>query len=117
MIAWCMAWNTPALRHSEISACATAHDLMGGFSKAYAMTGWRLGISRAAASQNYGRRAQNSPVIMQLCRQIQPCRNMRPSKPYSGESLRSSVDVYEYDRRRRSLSMVFRQIGLPTFEP
>lgn len=87
--------------------------LMGGFSKAYAMTGWRLGWLAAPADITAATRKIHQYGIMSAPTIAQ----------YAGlEALRSG-EVYvqemvaEYNRRRRVIVSGLREIGLPTFEP
>lgn len=87
--------------------------LLGGFSKAYAMTGWRLGYVAAP------------PVITAAIRKIHQYAIM--SAPTASQhaalaAVRNAEDDVqrmraEYDRRRQVIVNGFRQIGLPTFEP
>jgi aminotransferase len=87
--------------------------LLGGFSKAYAMTGWRLGWLAAPADITAAVRKVHQYAIMSAPTMSQ----------YAGlEALQSgegSVQsmVAEYDRRRQVIVQGFNSIGLPTFEP
>jgi aminotransferase len=86
--------------------------LMGGFSKAYAMTGWRLGWLAAPADICGAVRKIHQYGIMSAPTAAQ----------YAGlEALRhgaaaTQMMVTEYDRRRQVLLAGLRRIGLPTFE-
>lgn len=86
--------------------------LLGGFSKAYAMTGWRLGWLAAPADVTAATRKIHQYAIMSAPTVAQ----------YAGlEALREGERdvlqmVAEYDRRRRVIVDGFNQIGLPTFE-
>jgi aminotransferase len=87
--------------------------LMGGFSKAYAMTGWRLGWVAAPADIIAATRKVHQYAIMSAPTMAQ----------YAGlEALRSGEQacaemVAEYDRRRKTLVAGLNSLGLPTFEP
>lgn len=87
--------------------------LLGGFSKAYAMTGWRLGWMAAPAEITAAVRKVHQYAIMSAPTMSQ----------FAGlEAFRSGetavVDmVSEYDRRRQVIVSGLNQIGLPTFEP
>jgi aminotransferase len=87
--------------------------LMGGFSKAYAMTGWRLGWLAAPADIVAAVRKVHQYAIMSAPTMAQ----------YAGlEALAHGEEdvqamVAEYDRRRRAIVAGFNGIGLPTFEP
>jgi aminotransferase len=87
--------------------------LMGGFSKAYAMTGWRLGWLAAPADILGATRKVHQYAIMSAPTMAQ----------YAGlEALTSGENdvqamVSEYDRRRRAIVGGLNSIGLHTFEP
>ena len=87
--------------------------LLGGFSKAYAMTGWRLGWMAAPAEITGAVRKVHQYAIMSAPTMSQ----------FAGlEALRHGEDsvqtmVAEYDRRRQVIVQGFNSIGLPTFEP
>ena len=87
--------------------------LLGGFSKAYAMTGWRLGYLGAPAEIALAVRKIHQYAIMSA---------PTMSQHAALEAIRSGEeDVQtmraEYDRRRRFLVAGLNSIGLPTFEP
>ncbi len=87
--------------------------LLGGFSKDYAMTGWRVGYACANAEILAAIRKIHQYIIM--------------SAPTMGQAaaleglLHAESDVREmvreYDQRRQVIVSGFRAIGLPTFEP
>ena len=87
--------------------------LMGGFSKAYAMTGWRVGWLCAPAHLLEGIVKVHQYAIMSAPTMAQDA------------ALRALTDgerdvqamVAEYDRRRRLVVDGFNALGLPTFEP
>ena len=87
--------------------------LMGGFSKAYAMTGWRVGWLCAPAAllegivkvHQYG--IMSAPTIAQ---------DAALEALLHGEPDVQRM-VAEYDRRRRLLVDGLNALGLPTFEP
>jgi aminotransferase len=87
--------------------------LLGGFSKAYAMTGWRLGWLAAPADITAAVRKVHQYAIMSAPTMSQ----------YAGlEALRFGEEsvqamVAEYDRRRQVVVSGLNSIGLPTFEP
>lgn len=102
--------------HVCAAACEGARDLtvlMGGFSKAYAMTGWRLGWLAAPADICGAVRKVHQYGIMSAPTAAQ----------YAGLAalLHGEADVQlmvnEYDQRRQVLVAGLRRIGLPTFEP
>jgi aminotransferase len=87
--------------------------LLGGFSKAYAMTGWRLGWLAAPVD------------IVAACRKVHQYAIMSAptASQYGGlEALRDGEQsvqamVAEYNRRRQVIVNGLNSIGLPTFEP
>ena len=103
-------------RHRPFSALPGMRErtiLMGGFSKAYAMTGWRVGWLAAPAAILEGIVKVHQYGIM--------------SAPTTAQDaalealLHGDADVErmvaEYDRRRRLVVDGLNAIGLPTFEP
>jgi aminotransferase len=87
--------------------------LLGGFSKAYAMTGWRLGWVAAPAPLAEAVMKVHQYVMMSAPTAAQYAGIAALD---TGESFVSEM-VAEYNRRRRLIVDGFRAIGLPTFEP
>lgn len=87
--------------------------LLGGFSKDYAMTGWRVGYVCAPADLLEAMMKVHQYVIMSAptAGQAAALEALRSGEPYVLEMLG------EYDRRRRVLVDGLNSIGLPTFEP
>ena len=87
--------------------------LLGGFSKAYAMTGWRLGWVAApgplaeAVMKVHQYVMMSAPTVAQYA---------GIAALDHGEAFVAEM-VAEYDRRRRLIVAGFRAVGLPTFEP
>ncbi len=103
-------------RHRALSALPGMRErtiLMGGFSKAYAMTGWRIGWVAAPAGilegmlkiHQYG--IMTAPTIAQDAALVA----ILEGEP-EVERMRA-----EYDRRRRLIVDGFNGMGLDTFEP
>jgi aminotransferase len=103
-------------RHRAFSSLPGMRDrtvLMGGFSKAYAMTGWRVGWLAAPAGifegivkvHQYG--IMSAPTVAQDAALVA----IVDGEP-EVERMRA-----EYDRRRRLVVDGFNAIGLDTFEP
>jgi aminotransferase len=103
-------------RHEAVSSLPGMRErtiLLGGFSKAYAMTGWRVGYACAPADLLEGIVKIHQYGIM--------------SAPTTGqdaalEALTSAEDdvermVEEYDHRRRMFVAGLNELGLPTVEP
>ena len=87
--------------------------LIGGFSKTYAMTGWRLGWVAAPA-----------PLAEALMKVHQYVMMSAPTAAqYAGLAALEQGEAFiaemkaEYDRRRRLIVDGLRAVGLPTFEP
>lgn len=87
--------------------------IIGGFSKAYAMTGWRLGWVCAPAALAEAVMKVHQYVMMSAPTAAQYAGIAALDH---GESFVTEM-VGEYDRRRRLIVDGFRAIGLPTFEP
>ena len=87
--------------------------LLQGFSKAYAMTGWRLGYAAGPAELMAGMRKVHQYIIMcaPTAAQLAALEALR-----SGEADVQRM-VAEYDRRRRVVVAGLNDIGLTCFEP
>jgi aminotransferase len=87
--------------------------LLGGFSKAYAMTGWRIGYAAAPAGLLAAMRKVHQYIIMSAptIAQEAAIEALRSAEPYV-EAMRE-----EYDRRRRVIVDGFNRLGLHCFEP
>jgi aminotransferase len=103
-------------RHRAFSSLPGMKDrtiLMGGFSKAYAMTGWRIGWMAAPAA------------ILEGILKIHQYTIMTAPTVAQDAALVAIVDgepevermLAEYDRRRRLVVDSFNRMGLETFEP
>ncbi len=86
---------------------------LGGFSKDYAMTGWRIGFAAAPADILKGLLRIHQYTIMSAPTMAQSAalEALRSGKPYVEQM------VAEYDRRRRLIVSGLNRLGLPTFEP
>jgi aminotransferase len=103
-------------RHRAFSSLPGMRErtiLMGGFSKAYAMTGWRVGWMCAPAA------------ILEGIVKVHQYGIMSAPTTAQDAALRALTDgerdvramLAEYDRRRRLIVDGFNALGLPTFEP
>ncbi len=105
--------------HQHVCVPALSQDiqkrtvLMGGFSKDYAMTGWRLGYAAGPEHIIQGLTRIHQYTIMSAATTAQD----------AGREALISGDKYvremvaEYDRRRRLIVDGFNRLGLTTFEP
>ncbi len=87
--------------------------LLGGFSKGYAMTGWRLGYATGPLEIIKGLRKVHQYVIMSAPTTAQHAALTALAKGEADvERMRQ-----EYDRRRRLIVQGLNSLGLRTFEP
>ncbi len=108
--------GTGAAQHTCFPALPNMRDrtiLLGGWSKDYAMTGWRLGFAAAPREIAAAMRKVHQYTIMSAPTTAQAA---------GLEALRAGeehVEVMrqEYDRRRRLIVGGLNEIGLKTFEP
>jgi aminotransferase len=87
--------------------------LLGGFSKNYAMTGWRVGYAAAPAGIIGGLVRIHQYTIMSAPTMAQLA--ALEAILHGEEHVKEMHD--EYDRRRRLIVGGLNQLGLPTFEP
>jgi aminotransferase len=103
-------------QHTAFSSLPGMRDrtvLLGGFSKSYAMTGWRIGYVAAPADlmagiakvHQYGIMCAPTPA------QFAAIEALRTGEPHV------AAMHAEYDRRRRYVTDRFNEIGLACFEP
>ncbi len=87
--------------------------LLGGFSKAYAMTGWRIGYAAAPKEILNGMVRVHQYTVMSAptISQYAALSAFMIGEPYVQEMLK------EYDRRRKLVVKGLNSIGLKTFEP
>ena len=103
-------------RHRPMSALPGMRErtiLMGGFSKAYAMTGWRVGYLAAPAAILEGIVKVHQYGIMSAPTTAQDA----ALEAIVGGEADVERMLAEYDRRRRLVVDGFNAIGLRTFEP
>jgi aminotransferase len=87
--------------------------LLNGFSKAYAMTGWRIGYA-ASDGEIVGAMTKIHQYTI-LCAPIMG--QMAAIEALKARDSEVEAMVREYDRRRRAMVKGFRDIGLSCFEP
>ena len=87
--------------------------LLGGFSKDYAMTGWRIGYAAGPENLINGLVRVHQFMVMSAptMAQFAALEALTNGEPHVQRM------VAEYDRRRKLLVSGLNQIGLPTFEP
>ena len=87
--------------------------LLGGFSKAYAMTGWRIGYAAAPPAILAAMRKVHQFIIMSAptTGQEAAIEALKIGEPHV-QAMRA-----EYDRRRRTIVDGFNRLGLSCFEP
>lgn len=87
--------------------------LLGGFSKDYAMTGWRIGYAAGPAEliRALVRIHQYTVMSAPTMAQAAALTALQEGEPYV-QAMRA-----EYDRRRRLIVRGLNELGLPTFEP
>ena len=87
--------------------------LLGGFSKDYAMTGWRIGYAAGPSKLISGlvRIHQYSVMSAPTISQFAALEALKTGEPYVKEML------VEYDRRRKLIVGGLNEMGLATFEP
>jgi len=87
--------------------------LLGGFSKDYAMTGWRIGYACGPEGLISGMLRVHQYLVMSApsTAQAAALQALRVGEEYVREMLE------EYNRRRKLIVAGFNELGLPTFEP
>jgi aminotransferase len=87
--------------------------LLGGFSKDYAMTGWRIGYAAGPVDfiQGLVRIHQYTVMSAPTMSQTAALEALKVGEPFVKDMLN------EYDRRRKLIVSGFNRLGLDTFEP
>lgn len=87
--------------------------LLNGFSKAYAMTGWRVGYAAGNSDFIAGMKKihQYTMLCAPITAQVAAVEALKNGKP----GMKKMVE--QYNRRRRLVLQAFREAGLPCFEP
>ena len=107
---------TYGVKHDSIVPLPDMRDrsiLLGGFSKSYAMTGWRIGYAAANADtlESMMKIHQYTMLCASVIAQRAALEALRNGEPQVEEMLA------EYDKRRRVIVKGLNQIGLDCFEP
>ena len=90
---------------------------INGFSKAFAMTGWRIGYACAPRDLLYEMNKIHQYAIMCASRQAQvaACEALKSGRENGYEDILTMRE--SYNRRRRVMLDAFRKMGLECFEP
>lgn len=105
-------------KHVTFSSLPGMRDrtvILGGFSKDYAMTGWRLGYALAPADILDAMRKVHQYTIMSAPTTAQVAAITALTDPAAEEAVLEMLQ--SYDVRRKLLVRGLNQIGMPTFEP
>ncbi len=105
-------------RHITFSSLPGMRDrtiIIGGFSKDYAMTGWRLGFALGPADILAAMRKVHQYTIMSAPTTAQVAAIAALTDPAAEEAVQAMVA--SYDRRRKLLLEGLNSIGLAAFEP
>lgn len=89
--------------------------LLGGFSKSYAMTGWRIGYACANPDLLGAMRKVHQYTIMSAPTTAQAAALLALTDPAANDAVEAMRQ--EYDRRRRLIVDGFNTLGMDCFEP
>lgn len=108
-----LVYGVPHICFAALPGMKKRTITLGGFSKSYAMTGWRAGYAAAPADFIAGLVRIHQYTIMSAptMSQIASLEALQNGAAHV-EEMRQ-----EYDRRRRLIVGGLNQLGLPTFEP
>lgn len=110
-----LTYAAPHITFSSLPGMRDRTIIIGGFSKDYAMTGWRLGFALGPADILDAMRKVHQFTIMSAATTAQVAAITALTDPRAEEAvltMRAS-----YDERRKLLVAGLNSIGLPTFEP
>ena len=105
--------SEPHVSFAALPGMAERTILLNGFSKAYAMTGWRIGyaIANPAIIAAMTKIHQYTILCAPITAQVAAVEALRRGEKYRLKMLA------EYDRRRKFIYDGFNKLGLPAFEP
>jgi aminotransferase len=108
-----LVYGTPHVCFPSLPGARARTLLLGGFSKDYAMTGWRIGYAAGPATLMTGllRIHQYTIMCAPTTGQDAALEALLQGQPYVDEM------VAEYDRRRKLIVDGLNSLGLSTFEP
>jgi aminotransferase len=108
-----LVYGTPHVCFPSLPGARERTVLLGGFSKDYAMTGWRIGYAAGPAELMQGLLRVHQYTIMCAPTTAQ---DAALEALLHGQHYVDGM-VAEYDRRRNLIVSGMNEIGLPTFEP
>ena len=108
-----LVYGLPHVCFASIPGAWPRTITLGGFSKDYAMTGWRIGYAAAPEDILRGLLRIHQYTIMSAPTSAQHAalEALQTGEPFVQEM------VLEYDRRRKLIVSGMNRLGLPTFEP
>jgi aminotransferase len=108
-----LVYGIPHVNFASLPGARQRTLTLGGFSKDYAMTGWRIGFAAGPKETLQGLLRIHQYTIMSAptIAQYAALEALRSGHSYVEEM------VAEYDRRRRLIVTGLNQLGLATFEP
>jgi aminotransferase len=108
-----LVYGVPHINFAALPGARLRTITLGGFSKDYAMTGWRIGFAAAPAETLRGLLRIHQYTIMSAptIAQYAALEALRNGHPYVEQM------VAEYDRRRKLIIGGLNRLGLATFEP
>ncbi|MGD0004530.1 MAG: aminotransferase class I/II-fold pyridoxal phosphate-dependent enzyme [Anaerolineaceae bacterium] len=108
-----LVYGLPHVCFPALSNMRKRTILLGGFSKDYAMTGWRIGFAAGPVDLISGMNRVHQYTIMCAPTTAQEAAVIALA---NAEQFVQEM-ITEYDRRRKLIVIGMNQIGLPTFEP
>jgi len=108
-----LVYGVPHVNFASLPGAWDRTLTLGGFSKDYAMTGWRIGFAAAPADLLKGLLRIHQYTIMSAptTAQAAALEALRSGAPFVKDM------VAEYDRRRKLIVGGLNDLGMPTFEP
>lgn len=110
-----LVYAGPHVTFSSLPGMRDRTIIVGGFSKDYAMTGWRLGFALGPADILGQMRKIHQYTIMSASTTAQMAAITAMTDPAAEEAVLAMRE--SYDARRKLLVAGLRSIGMPTFEP
>jgi len=108
-----LVYGVPHISFPSIPGMKERTILLGGFSKNYAMTGWRIGYAAAPAELLKGLVRIHQYTIMSAPTVAQKA----ALEALTGGAPHVEAMREEYNRRRKLIVNGLNELGLPTFEP